>query len=59
MAAFTEKECELPAHEVETSASLRELPVADEYFSGDASAIVAEELSDGDQIEAGSEEERP
>ena len=59
MAAFTEKERELPTHEVETSASLRELPVADEYFSGDASAIVAEELSDGDQIEAGSEEERP
>ena len=59
MAAFTEKECELPAHEVETSASLRELPVADEYFSGDASAKVAEEQSDGDQIEASSEEERP
>jgi len=30
MAAFTEKERELPAHEVETSTSLRELPVADE-----------------------------
>ncbi len=57
--AFTEKERELPAHEVETSASFRELPVADEYFSGDASVIVSEELSDDDQIEADSEEERP
>ena len=59
MAAFTEKERELPAHEVETSASLRELPVADEYFSGDAAAVVSEEKSDDDQIEVGSEEERP
>lgn len=59
MAAFTEKERELPAHEVETSASLRELPVADEYFSGDASAVVSDEKSDDDQIEVGSEEERP
>ena len=59
MAAFTEKERELPTHEVETSASLRDLPVADEYFSGDASAVASEEKSDDDQIEVGSEEERP
>lgn len=67
MNAFTEKEREAPEHEAEaseheakTDASFRELPVVDEYFSGDMSAAVSEETSgDDSQIEATGEEERP
>ena len=65
--AFTEKEREAPEHEAEaseheakTDASFRELPVVDEYFSGDIPAVVSEEASgDDSQIEATGEEERP
>lgn len=59
--AFTEKEREAPEHEAEASASFRELPVADEYFSGDLSAIGSAEASGDDRIgvETAGEEERP
>lgn len=56
--AFTEKERETPEHGAEASVSFRELPVVDEYFAGDISAVVAEEaLEDDSRIEAAGEGE--
>ena len=57
---FAEKERELPEQEAVVTVSSRELPLTDEYFSGETPAAVSEETSpDGGQPETAGEEERP